>query len=155
VLHHLATGLTGLSGVGYAWMKYVLPAPEDPFTLVNHPWQPLALQLHVLAGPLFLLAVGMILRAHVLTRLAGHGRRGRWSGVLAAGLLPPMVGSGYLLQTVTSETWRQGLLLVHLGCGLLFLATYLIHLGGALAAARRRRCPGALREASAGGAGAA
>jgi hypothetical protein len=124
-------------------MKYLLPEPDDPFTLVNHPWQPFALHLHVLAGPLFLLAVGMILRGHILARLVQRRRRpGRWSGLLAAGLLPPMVGSGYLLQTVTAEEWRRVLLLVHLGCGFVFAGTYLAHVSVALVAGRRRRMQG-------------
>jgi hypothetical protein len=138
-LHHGATALAGLSGVAFGWMRYLLPEPDDPFTLVRHPLQPLALDLHVLAGPLFILAVGVVLRTHILARLRDpRRRRGRRSGVVAALLLLPMVASGYLLQTATSETWRTVLLVVHLGCGLIFLATYLVHLAAAILAARRR-----------------
>ncbi len=126
-LHHAATVLVGLSGVVYGWMKLVLPEPEDPFTLVRHPLQPWALDLHVLAAPLFLLALGIILREHILARLADpRRRRGRRSGVLAALLLVPMIASGYLLQTATMEWWRMVLLITHLTSGVLFLGIYLV-----------------------------
>ncbi len=74
-LHHTATALVGLSGVAYAWMKFMLPEPDDPFTLIRHPLQPWALDLHVLAAPLFMLAVGIILREHILARLTDPRRR--------------------------------------------------------------------------------
>ncbi len=137
-LHHTATALVGLSGVLYGWMKFMLPEPDDPFTLVRHPLQPWALDLHVLAAPLFLLALGVILREHVLARLADpQRRRGRRSGLLAALLLVPMIASGYLLQTATIEWWRMALLVTHLTSGVLFLGIYLVHLGAAILAARR------------------
>ncbi len=142
-LHHTTTALVGLSGVVYGWMKFMLPEPEDPFTLVRHPLQPWALDLHVLAAPLFLLAVGIILREHILARLADpRRRRGRRSGVLAALLLVPMITSGYLLQTATIEWWRMVLLVTHLTSGALFLGTYLVHLGAAILAVRRPRSEG-------------
>ncbi len=138
VVNHLATALVGFSGMVYGWIRYMMPESEDPFTLIRHPLQPWALDLHVLAAPLFLLAVGMILREHILARLAdSRRRRGRRSGVLAAWLLVPMIASGYLLQTVTSEWWRLVLLITHLTTGMLFLGTYLVHLGAAILANRR------------------
>ena len=145
-LHHTATALVGLSGAAYGWMKFMLPEPEDPFTLVRHPLQPWALDLHVLAAPLFLLALGVILREHVLARLTDpRRRRGRRSGLLAAWLLVPMIASGYLLQTATIEWWRMALLATHLTSGVLFLGIYLVHLGAAILAVRRPRSQG-LRE---------
>jgi hypothetical protein len=145
-LQHIATALVGLSGAAYGWMKYMLPEPEDPFSLVRHPLQPWALDLHVLSAPLFLVAVGVILKDHILARLADpRRRRGRRSGALAALLLVPMAASGYLLQTSTSETWRSALLWVHLGSGTLFLCTYLVHLAAGILAVRRRRAMAAGR----------
>jgi len=117
-----------------------LPEPEDPFTLIRHPLQPWALDLHVLSGPLFLVALGVILRGHILARLNNpRRRRGRRSGLLAALLLVPMIASGYLLQTATAEWWRGVALVTHLTSGTLFLGTYLVHLGAALLAVRRHR----------------
>jgi hypothetical protein len=139
-LLHSATALVGLSGVAFGWMRYLLPDPEDPFSVVRHPLQPWALDLHVLSAPLFLLAVGVVLKDHILARLGNpRRRRGRRSGAMAALLLLPMVASGYLLQTATSESWRFALLMMHLITGCLFLGTYLVHLVAAILAVRRRR----------------
>ena len=139
LLQHGSTLLVGASGVVYAWMRYLLPESEDPFTVARHPLQPTFLEVHVLAGPLFLLALGMIFRSHILARLRNsRRRRSRRSGWAATLLLVPMIASGYLLQTATSEGWRWGLLVAHLGSGGLFLGTYLLHLGAAMLGSRRR-----------------
>ena len=57
-------------------------------------------------------------------------------------LLGPMIASGYLLQTASIEWWRMVLLVTHLTSGVLFLGTYLIHLGAAILAGRRPRSQG-------------
>ncbi len=57
-------------------------------------------------------------------------------------LLVPMIASGYLLQTATIEWWRMVLLVTHLTSGVLFLGTYLVHLGAAILAVRRPRSQG-------------
>ena len=36
---HVATILVGGGGLVYAWMRYFV-RPDDPFAVVNHPWQP-------------------------------------------------------------------------------------------------------------------
>ncbi len=128
-LQHGSTLLVGVSGLVYFWMRYLLPESEDPFRVARHPLQPTFLEIHVLAAPLFVLAVGLIFRNHILARLRlPLRRRSRRSGWMATLLLAPMIASGYLLQTTTSEGWRWGLLLVHLGSGGLFLLMYLMHL---------------------------
>ena len=48
---HVATILVGGGGLVYAWMRYFV-RPDDPFAVVNHPWQPDVQHLHVLAAPL-------------------------------------------------------------------------------------------------------
>ena len=129
ILHHVAVAAVGLSGVGLAWMKYGMEPSDDPFTVVNHPWQPYALDLHVLAAPLWILAVGMILRQHVIGRLRNPlRRRGRRSGAWSMALLLPMVASGYLLQVVTAEGWRGALVWVHVLSGSAYLLVFLAHL---------------------------
>ena len=142
LLQHGSTLLVGASGLVYAWMRYLLPEPEDAFTVARHPLQPTFLEIHILAAPLFVLAVGIILRSHILARLRNpRRRRSRRSGWAATLLLVPMIASGYLLQTSTSEGWRWGLLVAHLASGGLFLVTYLIHLGAAIGSRRRDHRP--------------
>ena len=47
-ISHAATLLVGGTGLVYAWMRYLVH-PADPFAVVNHPLQPLAQHLHILA----------------------------------------------------------------------------------------------------------
>jgi len=145
LLYHTSVALVALSGLVYAWMKYAMGPVDDPFSAFHHPLQPRALHLHILAAPLLLLAVGMMARLHVVPRFV-HGsqrNRGRRTGLTSIAVLLPMIASGYLLQTVTSEGWRSGLVWVHLGSGGVFLLTYLGHLVSARRAARERRARGA------------
>ena len=48
-----------LSGGVYFWMKYLL-VNDDPFSVVNHPWQSAMLAAHVLAAPGLLLMFGIL-----------------------------------------------------------------------------------------------
>lgn len=142
-LHHAATILVGASGLAYGWAKYLAPAPEDPFSVVNHPIEPWALDAHVLAAPLAVLAFGLLLRDHVLGRLLGAGRRSaRRSGVLLTALIVPMAASGYLLQTATSPAWITGLVVVHLASSCVYLAGYAVHWIVALRRPRNGRTRG-------------
>jgi len=139
--HYLAFVLVAGSGLLLGWWKYLTPPADDPFQAFAHPWLPHALHLHVLAAPAWVLAIGWILRDHIVGRWgsAVH-RRGRHTGSAAAFLLLPMGGSGYLLQTATSEGWRRGLIWVHLVSGLGFTAGFLAHaVIGRLAARRTAR----------------
>ena len=151
LLNHAAVLLVGLSGLLLAGMKYGLSPPEDPFTVVNHPLQPRMLHLHILVGPLLILAVGMMIRDHIVARLRHRtSRRGRRSGVLAVALFVPMIASGYLLQVVTSTGARRLLVWMHVTSGILYLAVYLGHLLATRLAARRagfRRREGTLEGA--------
>ena len=137
----LSALFAGGSGAIYAVMKYLM-RPEDPFAVINHPWQPFFLHLHVLASPWLLFSIGLIAREHILGGLRNpRARRGRRAGLLTTGLLIPMVLSGYLIQVLTSASIRSATGLVHLSAGLVFLAATLAHLGGTRPgeSARRRR----------------
>ncbi|PYQ12489.1 MAG: hypothetical protein DMH00_06155 [Acidobacteria bacterium] len=122
-----ATVLAGGSGLVYAWMKYIT-ANRDPFSVVNHPWQPYMLSAHVLSAPALLFAFGLIVREHILGRYRDpRARRGRRTGILASWLLAPMVASGYALQALASQSPRRATGLFHLGAGILFLVFYAAH----------------------------
>lgn len=125
-LLHLANLLVGGTGLIYAWMRYFATA-DDPFAMVNHPWQPATQHLHVLAAPLLVFAIGLIWKAHAW---AGFRLRvaARWaSGLALLATAGPMVASGYLLQTTTAPAWRQAWLAIHLAASALWLAGYLAH----------------------------
>ena len=59
---------TLVTGVVYLWMKYLLVS-ADPFAVVNHPWQPLVLKLHILVSPLLVFSIGLVSLRHVWRHL--------------------------------------------------------------------------------------
>jgi hypothetical protein len=130
--NHAATLALGLTGAAYAFFAYALHPPKDSFSVVNHPWQPHALHAHVLAAPVGVLAVGLLLRQHVIARLANPGfRRSRRSGILLAALAAPMIVSGYLLQVMTSEGGLLAARITHWVTGAAWILGWLFHLRSA------------------------
>jgi len=139
VLVHGSTWAVAGSGLVYAWMKYFL-RHDDPYSAVNHPWQPAALAWHVVAAPFLVFAVGLIAREHILSRIQEGGPpRTRRSGLLAALLVLPMVLSGYGLQVTSEPAIRGALVAVHLTTGLPFFLVYVAHAVAARLAERRAR----------------
>ena len=134
--NHVATALLSVTGVALFVFRRVLDRPaDDPFAITSHPLEPHALTLHVLAAPLGVLAVGMLLRHHVLARLLDAGfRRSRRSGWMLAATALPMIASGYLLQVAVAEGWRRAWLVTHLATGGAWMIAWLLH----FASARRR-----------------
>ena len=130
--------LAGGSGLLLACMKHGMRS-ADPFSVVNHPWQPQVLAAHVLTAPALLFALGMITRDHILGRARdARARRGRGSGILAAALLLPMVGSGYALQILVDQGVRDLVGWGHLAAGALFLGLYAAHCLAARAGKQRQ-----------------
>lgn len=126
---HLANVLVGGTGLVYAVMLYALE-PSDPFSVVNHPWQPTVQHLHVWTAPVLVFAIGLIWQTHIWK----HWRRGiverRNTGVSMMAIALPMVMSGYLLQTTVSEIWREIFLWMHLVTSGWWLVAFVVHLLG-------------------------
>jgi hypothetical protein len=124
-------GLLGLlvsaTGGAYFWMKYML-VNTDPFAVVNHPWQPAMLALHLVASPPLLLMFGVLLNSHILRKVRATGLPNRKTGLLSLGTFFAMVASGYLLQVVTAEQLTQALVTIHVATGSIFSVTYAAHL---------------------------
>jgi len=125
-LLHLATLLVGGGGLVYAWMRYLV-RPEDPFAVVNHPWQPQVQHLHVLAAPLLVFAIGLVWKTHAWPGVRLRAAARRRSGLALVATAAPMIASGYLLQTATDPSWRQAWLVIHLAASALWLGGYLAH----------------------------
>ena len=142
-LHGAAFAVT-VSGFAYFWMKYFVQNP-DPFAVVNHPWEPAMLQLHVLASPAFILIFGIVFNSHVVKKL-GIALPNRKSGLCSLGLFASMVVSGYLLQVMTSEAVLGALVWIHVGSGVLFSAAYITHLLVSIRLTRRRPVGAAVQE---------
>lgn len=111
---------TGLTGLGFFWARYLVES-SDPWALVNHPLEPWLLKIHILVAPVFVFAVGLITIRHVLMHIRARIRRGRLSGLAMVWLMIPMVGSGYLIQVVSTEGWLTGLAIAHIVTGAIFL----------------------------------
>jgi hypothetical protein len=135
---HAAFLAVALSGVVYGLLKYLgealsrripsaFPLSDDPFTVFRHPVQPWALDLHVVAAPILIFALGWIFRDHILAKAAAKGAPLKRSGALALLATAPLVLSGYLLQTLTNESLHLGAVILHVGSGGLFALAYGAH----------------------------
>ena len=128
VLASATTWWMTITGAAFFVMKYLMSA-DDPYSVIHHPWQPHALSLHVIGGPLAVFALGLIAQDHILGRLRDpRQRRGRATGLVLVGLALPMVGTGYLLQVVTDETVKRVLVAAHVASGGLYAVLFLGHL---------------------------
>ncbi len=111
---------------GLDWTQH-LGGSSDPWALVNHPLEPWLLKIHILVAPVFVFAVGLITIRHVLMHIRARIRRGRLSGLAMVWLMIPMVGSGYLIQVVSTEGWLTGLAIAHIVTGAIFLLAIAAH----------------------------
>jgi len=115
------------TGVLYLYMKHFMHS-DDPFAIVNHPWQPTLLSAHVVSAPFFVLLFGMIFRSHTLRKLQSpvpSNRRTGWTSLVS---FASMAVSGYFLQVMTSPAWIDAMVLIHITTSLLFVGGYLVHL---------------------------
>ena len=119
--------VVGMTGIIYFSMKYGL-VTDDPFAVVNHPWQPLMLSLHVVAAPVLILLFGIVLRSHILKKLGSKHQPDRRTGWMSLLSFVAMALSGYLLQVASSAVWLNTLIVVHLVTSGVFLVGYVAHL---------------------------
>lgn len=134
----LLAAAVAASGLAYFWMKYLLEN-DDPFAVVNHPWQGTMLALHVLLSPALVLVFGIVLNSHVLRKLGASRIPNRKSGLTSFTMFFTMTATGYLLQVVTGEGLRQLLVATHVASGSLFAAAYAAHLVISVRLARAHR----------------
>lgn len=125
-LLHLSVGAITLTGGVYAWMRYAMET-DDPFAVANHPWQPHALHLHVLAAPVVVFALGLVFTAHIWPKYELRVKARRWSGMGALWTIAPMVISGYLLQVLTNETALLAMKVTHWASSAVFVLAYVAH----------------------------
>jgi hypothetical protein len=128
------------TGFAYFWMKYLV-APQDPFAVVNHPWQSAMLNLHVVASPALILVFGIVFNSHVMKKLRAPRLPNRRSGWVSLVTFGAMVLSGYLLQIAASDLWLQALVALHVASGALFTLVYATHLVITIRLARLRERP--------------
>lgn len=135
------------TGAAYLYMKLVLTT-DDPFALVNHPWQPAMLSIHVVAAPFFIVFFGMLFRSHTLRKLLSPSRFNRRSGWTSLLGFAVMAVSGYLVQVAPTPALVDASVWVHVLSSLLFVIGYGVHLavgwrvGAAEPIVPRRRASG-------------
>ena len=129
-----STAVMTATGVALAGMEYLLE-PADPFAVVNHPWQPAILKVHILSAPVLVFGIGMIFMRHIWPHFRTGLKKGRRSGIWSMLLTVPMIVTGYALQVLSSASWLDALGYVHFALGTAF------GLGGAIhfVATRRRK----------------
>ncbi len=123
---HVSNLLVGGTGVVYGWMRY-FAEPPDEFSVVNHPWQPDLLYLHILFAPLVVFSVGLVWREHVWKRVRSGFRARRRMGLTLTAVVFPMIASGYLVQLTVSEGWKDVWIVVHVATSCAWVLAYLVH----------------------------
>jgi hypothetical protein len=129
-----ATAVVAVTGGVYAYLAWAL-TPAAPFDLVNHPWQPVMLHLHVLAAPAWLVVSGMLWATHIAPHLRARTAARRRTGWSMLALALPMVASGYLLQTAVDAAWTAVWRWTHVASASAWTLAFATHL-----LARVRRC---------------
>jgi hypothetical protein len=124
-LLHLSTIILTITGAVYAYMHYVMKS-SDPFSVINSPLEPYLLDLHIIAAPVLVVAIGIILHSHILFKIEGGSRAARKSGVILIPLFLLMAASGYLLQ-ITSGSMNRIFFWAHLSSGSLWALVYAAH----------------------------
>ena len=90
----------------YLGMKYLV-ATEDPFAVVNHPWEPTMLAIHVVAGPVTIAVFSLAFRSHGLPKVWQATAVNRKPGLAAGAVFVVLVGSGYLNQVATDPSMLE------------------------------------------------
>ncbi len=124
-LHASVLAITA-TGAAFAFMKYTMTS-DDPFAVINHPWQPAMLSAHVIAAPFALFAFGWIFGDHIWPSFTGRVPN-RPTGVASMLLIVPMTLTGYLLQVITDERARHWVAVAHWVTSALFVISYAAHL---------------------------
>ena len=136
----LALGASGtfLTGLLFGWMKYLM-STDDPFAVVNHPWQPVVLKLHILFAPVLVFAIGLVFTQHIWRQWRSPHRAGRASGFVTMLTVAPMVFTGYLIQAIPGGSLLTWAVWAHIVTGSVYFGMYAGHHVSMRWRARRRR----------------
>ena len=135
--------IVAVTGVAYLLMKYGM-ATDDPFAVVNHPWQPATLSAHVVAAPFFVAFFGMLFRSHSFGKLRSPNRANRRTGWTSLLGFSAMALSGYLIQVASTPALVTFFIWTHVAASGVFVAGYGAHLvNGRRITGRRARASAA------------
>lgn len=130
--------VVAVTGFAYLYMNEFMTT-DDPFALVNHPWQGPILVLHIVAAPVFIAFFGMLLSIHILPKLRGRLDVNRRTGQIGLWTFVPMALSAYLHQVSTSPLWIEVWWWVHIVSACAFVAGYAYHFAVGYRIGRFRR----------------
>jgi hypothetical protein len=133
-LLHSSTIVLTVTGAVYAYMHYLMKS-ADPFSVINSPLEPYLLDIHIIAAPVLVIAIGIILHSHILFKIEGGSRAARKSGLILIPLFLIMAASGYILQ-ITSGVMNRIFFWAHLISGSLWALIYASHHLASLAVRR-------------------
>lgn len=119
--------VVAITGFAYLCMKYAM-ATDDPFAVINHPWEPATLALHLVAAPVFIAFFGMLFRSHSLRKLRSPSPENRRTGWMSLVGFSVMALSGYAIQVVTAPALITFCVWLHVVSGGLFALSYSVHL---------------------------
>ena len=120
-------GIVAVTGIVYFYMKYAMTT-DDPFAIVNHPWQPSMLSYHVVAAPFFVAFFGMLFRSHSYAKIRSRNpanRRTGWTSLLS---FSAMAFSGYLIQVASTPELVTFFIWAHVVTSVVFIVGYGSHL---------------------------
>ena len=133
-LLHLSTIVLTVTGAVYAYTHYLMKS-ADPFSVINSPLEPYMLDIHIIAAPVLVVAIGIILHSHILFKIENGSRAARKSGLILIPLFLIMAASGYILQ-ITSGVINRIFFWAHLVSGSLWALIYAAHHLASLAVRR-------------------
>ena len=119
--------IVALTGIVYFYMKYLI-VTDDPFTVINHAWEPSMLSLHVVTSPILLIFFGMVFRSHTLKKILSNQKPDRRTGWTSLISFSSMALTGYFLQILSSPIWLQWMVVLHVATSVIFLIGYSAHL---------------------------
>ena len=114
------------TGIVLLYMKYFIP-PMDEYAVINHPWQPVFLKLHIIFAPLLVLQLGYLLAIHAIPFLQKKIKAALKTGFFIIVFILPMIISGYGVQVVNDNFWLSTMSILHISFSFLFLAFYFLH----------------------------
>ena len=124
---YATAGIATITGLGYGYLLY-FGEIEDEFGPVAHPWTASLQAAHVLTAPLFVFALGLIWRTHILQKLISGALPRRRTGIALLSQALMMIASGYCLQVCVDDWWRDAWIWTHVATSLAFCALFVAHL---------------------------
>ncbi len=126
-IFQLLLAFVTLRGVGYFITRYAIEN-DDPFSIVNHPLEPITFDLHIMLAPFLMFSAGVLMRSHAWEKFRSKKPPRRRSGIISAGLFMAMAASGYWLEVTSRTLLADTLRVLHIVFGVAFVGTYIGHL---------------------------